>query len=336
MSTFDQFLQAKGVHGTCAITPVAKMNVPTISLQTLQRLATSPAADNSFERAAAYAADRHSDEYERRIKSVLRNYERAMESHALVPYPGEPAAIAAYLERDRYRIGSVTRAAQVRTIRAAHLERGFDDPMLHDILRDKLESLERRTLVRNLDVRPFLVHDYLKLRPTIPRDLRGLRDRAAIGIGFEGFLFSGPIAAMDVRDVRIDVTGATIALKSARSSVFIPRRGPADAVTDLEEYIALAGIQTGPLFRCIDRYGQLETQRLTTNSICQRCFRERLTFAGFDGRAYRFSSLRAGHLVSAELLGVDELQLASRAGIRSGSTLSKWRRRSKKTGILRQ
>jgi integrase len=335
MNGLDQFLQQHGMPVPPVAIPVTPRTVAKISMTTLQQLASAPGGDPALKRAAEFSRQCHGAQYVRQNESTRRKYEQAMERHGLPAYPGIPAAIAAFLEGYRYKITSKTRETMVRVIRTAHLDRGFEDPILHEIVQDKLESLDRRSLVRDLDIRPILVPDYLKLRASILRDLRGLRDRAVIGIGFEGFLFSGPIAAMDVKDVRIDTEGVTIALNTARHSVFIPRRGPMDAVADIEEYLATTGLQSGPLFRPIDSLQRLEASRITSNSICRLCFGARLDFAGFDSRKYRFASLRAGHLINAELQNVDELQLASRAGIRSPSTLQRYRRRSKTVGALR-
>jgi hypothetical protein len=333
MSELEAILRSYGLPPPPTAVTAADAAVPavgSVSVSALQQLAGLPDADADLNRAARYANESRSPATQARLDLFAGRYERAMKRCGLEPYPGHPSAVAAYLEGYSTSCSRSTRAHMVRSIRDAHRERGLDDPTAHEIVRAKLESLARRGVQSGKpEILPLFAHEYQTLRASIPRDLCGLRDRVAIGIGFEGFLYSGSVVLIDVEDIRIDQTGASIALRdTGRPSVAIPRRGSGDVVADIEEYLAVSGLRFGPLFRRIDRDGMMARARLSRASLCLFAFRKRMVAAGFDDSAYRFSSLRVGHFITAEIKHVDELQLATRAGVRSTQTIRAFQKRA--------
>ncbi len=74
-------------------------------------------------------------------------------------------------------------------------------------------------------------------------------------------------------------------------------------VVFLKQWIALAGIQTGAVFRAIDRFGRLGTTALEGQSI-NAILKKRCTLAGIDPVGFSAHGLRSGYLTEAARQGV--------------------------------
>jgi hypothetical protein len=110
--------------------------------------------------------------------------------------------------------------------------------------------------------------------------------------------------------------GATIAI--AKGDIACPAKA-------LREWLDAAGIETGPIFRPIDKAGTVRPSRLTDRSVANivKAYAER---AGFDASTFSGHSLRAGFLTSAAGKGASTAQVSGyparlrpRCGVIQGS-----------------
>jgi integrase len=69
-------------------------------------------------------------------------------------------------------------------------------------------------------------------------------------------------------------------------------------VTALESWIEAAGIETGPIFRRVDRHRRVSAERLSGEAVCI-VVRERVAAAGYDPSGFSGHSLRSGLATSA-------------------------------------
>ncbi len=94
-------------------------------------------------------------------------------------------------------------------------------------------------------------------------------------------------------------------------------------VTAIDQWVEAAAIDSGPLFRSIDRHGRLG-DRLTGQSVTT-VLRTRATQAGVSDPA-RFSghSLRSGFATSAAASGATEASIAAQTGHRSMEVLRRY------------
>ena len=146
-------------------------------------------------------------------------------------------------------------------------------------------------------------------------DLRLLRDRALLLVGFFGALRRSELVALDVVGgnvsgssfVEIEPQGLILHLTGTKASaatqtVAIPRRGDElCAPAALERYVAVAGIAGGPLFRAISKGGRLLERRLDATSVRHVLKARAGTKAGFSPH-----SLRSGFITAAAKANVPE------------------------------
>jgi integrase len=105
--------------------------------------------------------------------------------------------------------------------------------------------------------------------------------------------------------------GATIAI--ARGDVACPANA-------LREWLDAAGIESGPIFRPIDKGGTVRTSRLTDRSVANivKAYAAR---AGFDASTFSGHSLRAGFLTSAAGKGASIFKMMDVSRHKSVDTL---------------
>jgi integrase len=80
--------------------------------------------------------------------------------------------------------------------------------------------------------------------------------------------------------------------------------------------MAQAAISSGPLFRSLNRHGQIQPRRLSGIDVA-RVTKKLAARAGLDAAKYAGHSLRAGHATSAAIAGASERSIMRQTGHRS-------------------
>jgi integrase len=190
-----------------------------------------------------------------------------------------------------------------------------------------------------------LAEDLLRMTAMLRHDLRGLRDRAILLIGFAGGLRRSEITGLDCGpDQTQDGTGwieildqgvlIRTKVKTGWREVEIGRGSSETScpVHALHTYLAFAGIAHGPLFRRVRRGGrEVGPDRLTDRHVARLVKRTALA-AGVRTdlpeaeRREKFSghSLRAGLASTAE---VDERYVQKQLGHASAEMTRRYQRR---------
>ena len=91
----------------------------------------------------------------------------------------------------------------------------------------------------------------------------------------------------------------------------------------MEKWVEVAGILTGPLFRPVNRHGQVGLGRLSDKSVAlivKRC----ADSAGLDPALYAGHSLRAGLATSAARNGASERAIMRQTGHKSESMVRRY------------
>jgi integrase len=94
-------------------------------------------------------------------------------------------------------------------------------------------------------------------------------------------------------------------------------------VAALEAWLAISGIEQGPLFRPVDRHGRIYADRLSGEAV-SLVVKERVKEAGIDPEGYSGHSLRAGLATSAAGVGVSTWKIKAQTGHASDAMLSRY------------
>jgi integrase len=84
----------------------------------------------------------------------------------------------------------------------------------------------------------------------------------------------------------------------------------------MQEWIEQSGIAGGPVFRSINRYGEIQPDRLSGIDVA-RVVKKLAQRAGLDAAKYAGHSLRAGHATAAAIAGASERSIMNQTGHRS-------------------
>ncbi len=180
---------------------------------------------------------------------------------------------------------------------------------------------------------------------TLPHDLRGLRDRAILLVGFAGGLRRSEIVGLDCRkDDTLDSTGwidileggalITLRGKTGWREVEIGRGSSNQTcpVHALEQWLRFAKIDFGPVFTGVTRDGKRAQDRRLNDKHVARLIKACALKAGLRPdlpdaervRLYSGHSLRAGLASSAE---VDERYVQKQLGHASAEMTRRYQRR---------
>ena len=192
---------------------------------------------------------------------------RAREQSVL---PADAATIAAYLQSssDTLSIGALSR--RLAAIADQHRQHGHlsatRDPMVKAVLRTARSTATPRW-------RPVpTAAQLLRMASACPGDLAGMRDRALLLLAAGGIDRAG-LVGLDAEQTHFDNSGVTLqlrdrpgdGLRSVRLARVTDRRLCPARV--LEDWQRASDTRFGPLFRKIDRWGNLEHDRLGTDAI---------------------------------------------------------------------
>ena len=259
------------------------------------------------------------------------------ERHGRDRLPASAETIGLFLTEmaGHYKPSSLT--ALVSAIAFAHRDAGhpFDRAPIENLMagiRRTHGTAERRMAA-------ITTGELRRIVSALPESNQGVRDRALLLVGFAGALRRSELVGLDigVRSpdcngfVEIGEEGARVTLDRSKTDQEgagilkgIPRGGSPCPVAAAEAWLALAGIEAGPIFRPIDKGGRIGAGRLTDRSVADIVKRavKRAALAGghseadADAKASRVAghSLRAGFATSAAAANVTGENIARHVG----------------------
>lgn len=197
---------------------------------------------------------------------------------------------------------------RLAAIRWYHHEAGFDSPTNAKIVEDVMDGLRRSRKERPDRKAAADTAVLRKMLKATPADLRGIRDRALLSVGFAGGFRRSELVALNVEDLRDTPHGFEVMLWSSKGDQYgqgekvgIPSLAHADTcpVRLLRAWLAASGATTGPLFCRFNRAGQLDgIDRMSTHAVAAAVKRAAKRI-GEDPARFAGHSLRSGLITAA-------------------------------------
>lgn len=263
-----------------------------------------------------------SQEVERYLQAGIRantrrSYQQALE-HFEVTWggflPATSDAIVRYLVDHATTLSSNTLKLRLAALAQWHVSQGFPDPTKAPLVRQILKGIRTLHPRQEKQAEPLQLRQLeqcvlwleqggqqARAEDDRPRLLRCWRDRALILIGFWRAFRSDELCRLQVEHIQVRAgegiqlflpwsKGDRDNLGQTYSAPALARLCPVQAYVD---WISLAGIARGPVFRGIDRWGHLGEQGLHPNSVIP-LLRAVLHGAGLPAELYSSHSLRRG------------------------------------------
>jgi integrase len=333
-------------EGAAPETPAPGASPPAL-LRSAGRLSGRLAA--LAETAKAYARSAQADNTQRAYAADWRQFASWLRRQGLAETPPDPEAVGLYLASQvepggaELSVSTLERRLSGIAWRYRQLGQPLDIRDRH--IATVLAGIRRRHGRPPLQKAAIFADELLAMLATLDMDLRGLRDRAILAIGFAGGLRRSEIVGLDCGPdetedgsgwIEIFPEGAllTIRGKTGWREVEIGRGSRSDTcpVALLETWMRLGRIGHGPLFRAIARKsGGVSGGRLTDKHVV-RLVQKCALAAGLRGdltegeRRFAFGghSLRAGLASSAQ---IEEAHVQKHLGHASAEMTRRYQRK---------
>ena len=268
-------------------------------------------------------------------RSDWNDFDAWCSRHQLTSLPSSPETVALNITdlASTHASGTITR--RLTSITKAHQASGLTSSPAsthHFCVGETLKGIRRTIGTAQHGKAPLLSEDIRRIVRMSRKDLLGLRDRALTLIGFAGAFRRSELARIEVANLKFTAEGVVIELPTSKTDqegagrkVAIPcgENPETCAVEALRGWLKEAGIETGPVFRAVNRHGKLAPRGLYRDSIgpiLKRAARR----AGIETGEVAGHSLRAGHVTQAAMNGVRELVIMRQTGHRSVTTLRRY------------
>jgi integrase len=248
--------------------------------------------------------------------------------------PAEPHTVALFIAAEA-KSGKApsTLTRRLAAIRLVH--RGAKLASPHDAIEVNtvLQGVRRTWKKPPAQKAPALDEDVKKLADSVePETRKGLRDRALILLGFAGAFRRSELVALDIEDLTERDEGLAILIGSSKTdqegegaTIAIPRvpDSPYCPVRAVRDWLVVAGIESGPVFRRMHRSDTVASTQLTPQSVAL-VIKELALKAGLDPSRYAGHSLRSGFLTSAARNRASIFKMADQSRHRSLDVLREY------------
>ncbi|MBD1142924.1 site-specific integrase, partial [Pelagibacterales bacterium SAG-MED35] len=163
-------------------------------------------------------------------------------------------------------------------------------------------------------------------------EIKKLRDRSIILIGFSGGFRRNEIVSLDYDDLEFVQEGLKISLKRSKTDQFgegstkgLPyfENSKYCPVISIKNWIEISKISSGAIFRRFIKGSKLSHNRLTDQSVAL-LIKHYLKLAGIESKNYSGHSLRSGFATSAAESGAEERSIMAMTGHKSAEMVRRY------------
>jgi site-specific recombinase XerD len=244
--------------------------------------------------------------------------------------PSEPKIVSLYLTHLSTKDAKMsTLKRRVVSIGVIHKLKGHYLDTKHPTIIENIMGIKRRKGSVQKGKKPILISSLKKLVNVIDqqnrKEIKKLRDRSIILIGFSGGFRRNEIVSLDYDDLDFVQEGLKINLKRSKTDQFgegftkalpyfdNPQYCP---VVSLKKWIDISKITSGAVFRRISKGSKLSENRLTDQTVAL-LLKKYLNLIGVDSKNYSGHSLRSGFATSAAESGAEERSIMAMTGHKS-------------------
>ena len=266
----------------------------------------------------------------RAYKSDFNDFSLFCAQNGFKSLPSEPKIVSLYLTHLSIKdVKMSTLKRRLVSIGVIHKLKGHYLDTKHPSIIENIMGIKRRKGSIQKGKKPILINCLKSIIKVIDEQkreqIKKLRDRTIILIGFSGGFRRNELVSLDFDDLDFVAEGLKISLKRSKTDQF--GEGTVKAlpyfnnikycpVLSLKKWIEISKINTGPLFRRFTKGSNLSKNRLTDQTVAL-LIKEYLKQAGIDSKNYSGHSLRSGFATTAAESGVEERSIMAMTGHKS-------------------
>ena len=244
--------------------------------------------------------------------------------------PSEPKVVSLYLTHLSTKDAKMsTLKRRLVSIGVIHKLKGHYLDTKHPAIIENIMGIKRRKGTFKKAKKPILISSLKKIINVIDQqkkeEIKKLRDRSIILIGFSGGFRRNEIVSLDYDDLDFVPEGLKLSIRRSKTDQFgegftkaLPYFDSSQycPVVSLKKLLDLSKIRSGPVFRRFSKGSKLSENRLTDQTVAL-LIKEYLNLAGIDSQNFSGHSLRSGFATSAAESGVEERNIMAMTGHKS-------------------
>ena len=266
----------------------------------------------------------------RAYKSDFNDFGLFCAKNGFKSLPTEPKIVSLYLTYlSTKNIKMSTLKRRLVSISVIHRLNGHYIDTKHPSIIENIMGIKRRKGSIQRGKKPILINNLKTIINVIDvynkEEIKRLRDRSIILIGFSGGFRRNEIVSIDYDDLDFVQEGLKINVRRSKTDQF--GEGFVKAlpyfnnqlycpVVSLKDWLNISKIASGPVFRRFNKGSSLSEKRLTDQSVAL-LIKEYLNLAGIDSKNYSGHSLRSGFATSAAESGAEERNIMAMTGHKS-------------------
>ncbi|MGI4793491.1 MAG: site-specific integrase, partial [Janthinobacterium lividum] len=279
--------------------------------------------------ARTYRAAEKAASTRRAYRSDFRIFAAWCRARGASHLPADPETVATFISSEAdggTKVSTIGR--RLAAIRYAHRLAGHPTPTDAETVAVTMRGIRRVIGTARTKKAPATAPVVEKmLEHVLPDSLTCRRDRALLLLGFAGALRRSELVALEVADLDRSDAGLRVTIRRSKTdqeghgqTIGIPAGGKLDVVGAVVAWIEAAGITGGPIFRPVNRHGQVLPMALTGTTVAAivKAYAGR---AGFDPALFAGHSLRRGFLTSAAQHGATLAKMKAVSGHKSTDVL---------------
>ena len=273
----------------------------------------------------------------RAYKSDFQDFELFCVKNKFRSLPTDPKVVSlyiTYLSANNSKFSTLKR--RIVSIGVIHKMKGYYLDTKHPAIIENMMGIKRRKGSMQIGKKPILIN-HLKniinvIDENIKDEIKKLRDRSIILIGFSGGFRRNEIVSLDYNDLDFTEKGLKITLRKSKTDQFgegsmkgVPYFDNTQycPVRSIQKWLKISKINSGPLFRRFSKGSKLLEKRLTDQTVAL-LIKEYLHIAGIDNKNYSGHSLRSGFATSAAESGAEERSIMAMTGHKSSEMVRRY------------
>ena len=271
-----------------------------------------------------------SDNTLRAYKSDFKDFGLFCAKNGFKSLPSDPKVISLYLTHLSTKdIKMSTLKRRLVSIGVIHKLKGHYLDTKHPSIIENIMGIKRRKGSSQKGKKPILISNLKILINAIDKqkndEIKKLRDRTIILIGFSGGFRRNEIVSLNHDDLEFMPEGLKITLRRSKTDQYgegllkgLPYFNNPEycPVLSIKKWLDFSKINTGPLFRRFNKGSKLSEKRLTDQTVAL-LIKRYLELAGIDSRNFSGHSLRSGFATSAAESGAEERSIMAMTGHKS-------------------
>jgi site-specific recombinase XerD len=266
----------------------------------------------------------------RAYKSDFKDFGLFCAQNGFKSLPSEPKIVSLYLTHLSTKDAKIsTLKRRLVSIGVIHKLKGHYLDTKHPSIIENIMGIKRRKGSIQKGKKPLLINNLKQIINVIDHqkknEIKKLRDRTIILIGFSGGFRRNELVSLDYDDLEFVSEGLKITLRKSKTDQF--GEGSVKAlpyfdssqycpVVSLQKWIEISKIDSGSLFRRFTKGSNLSKNRLTDQTVAL-LIKEYLKLAGIDSKNYSGHSLRSGFATTAAESGAEERSIMTMTGHKS-------------------